>query len=355
MNQHKIEISFIFKSSIDHPMIRNSTRSIENQVPPICNEFEANIRYPLKQISSNNFIEMRSQSSVKEPISIKKLFALFYSKYPPLPHFDHIEVPIGTSKDPLDIVEFEHIIYRTLRSEENLRKPIKFNQIEITMKDRNLMVDAICRFHYKLGVMTNTFYRFLGIFDKYLSIVQVPKNKLLLYACACFFIASKIEDVELCRSTDLIILSGKSFSQNELLNAEIQVTNTVSFETTFATPLFYLTQLMRIHKSSTRTNLLARYILEIMQSNEHFYGVLPALQASVAVMVTRILKGERQKWTKELAGYTQFTEEDLYPYALHVRSMLLEKDREETKFMRRKYSTELFLCVANIRIPSCFN
>ena len=321
---------------------------------------ENSIRVPLQQISLNRLSRLTSNKThlsqqreqrehehenenEQENEEIQRKYSIF----------QHQEVIIGDKNDPQDVFEFEHIIYRTLRTRENNMKPIEFHQNEISLRDRNLLIDCICRYHYKLGLMTNTFYRFIGILDRYLSICQLPKNKLKLYGCACFLIASKIEDIYPAQSSDLISLSERSFTRRELFSAEIQIINSIGFDTTFATPLFYLTQFMRISGQTKETLLLARYILEICQSHEKFYGVKAALIASVSVMVTRILKGE-EAWTQDLYGYTQFTEEELRPYASIIRSMLVQQDREETRFMRRKYGSDLFLNVSRVKIPSSF-
>lgn len=312
------------------------------------NELKHQNRVPLSRISSNRMqhavIQKKQLSPANNPQPIQHEYVH------PEP-FRHREVQIGDESDPQDVVEFENIIYRTLRQEERDLKPFEFIQNEITLKDRDLLIDAICRFHYKLGLMTNTLYRFIGIFDRYLAVGQVPKSKLKLYGCAAFLIASKIEDIYPAQSTDLITLSEKAFSQRELFQVEIQIINAIGFESTFATPLFYLTQFMRINGQTKETLLFARYILEIIQSNGKFYGVKPALEASVAVMVTRIIQGEDNIWPEELEGYTAFTAEDLLPYADIVKEMLLQADREETKFMRRKYGSDLFLNVAHCSVP----
>lgn len=270
-----------------------------------------------------------------------------------LESFKHEEIVIGDKLDPQDVTEYENIIYRSMRQKEAAAKELHFEQNEITIKDRNMLIDSLCRMHFKLGLTTNALYRCIGILDRYLSCSQVPKNKLTLFGASCLFIASKIEDIYPAQSTDLIKLCNREFTRRELFAMEIKVINEIGFDTTFATPLFYLTQFMRISGQTKETLLLARYILEICQSNEKFFGVAPALVASVAVMVTRILKGE-EKWPKDLAGYTMFSAEALQPYASAVRAMLLERDREETTFMRKKYQSDLFLGVAHIRVPSSF-
>jgi hypothetical protein len=128
------------------------------------------------------------------------------------------------------------------------------------------------------------------------------------------------------------------------------VINAIQFDTTFPTPLFFLTQFMRIEDQTKESLLLGRYILEICHTNDLFYGVAPSLIAAVATFVARVLTGD-PGWTSAIAGYTMYTEEDLAPYINAVREMLLETDREESKFIRRKYSSEPFYSVALTPVP----
>jgi hypothetical protein len=267
--------------------------------------------------------------------------------------FTHVEVPIGSKADPQDVAEFEHVIYRSLRDKENAARPLRFNQDEITVRDRNLLVDAMCRIHYKLSLTTNTLYRFIGILDRYLSVAQVKKSKLKVTGCAAFLIASKIEDIYPSQSVDLIELSERCFTQHELFQTEILIINAIQFDTTFATPLFYLTQFMRISDPSRDALLLARYLLELCQTCDRMFGKSPAIVASAAVMGARILNGQ-EKWPKKLSGYTAFSAEELEPLGSMIHAMLLEKDRDESHFIRRKYGSDLFMGVANIRIPARF-
>lgn len=91
----------------------------------------------------------------------------------------------------------------------------------------------------------------------------------------------------------------RAFTQHELFQIEIKIINTIGFLSSFATPLFYLTIFMRTNEQTKETILYTRYILEIMQSNGKFYGVKPVIEASVSVMVTRIIKKEENIWPKE--------------------------------------------------------
>jgi hypothetical protein len=120
--------------------------------------------------------------------------------------FIHTEIPIGDSDDLQDVVEFKHIIYRSMRSKEQLSASFRFSQPELTLRDRNLDIDAFDRFHSKLGLTTNALYRLVGIFDRYLSAVPVTKSKLRVVGCPALLIASKIEDIYPADSRNLIQL-----------------------------------------------------------------------------------------------------------------------------------------------------
>ena len=312
-------------------------------------------RVPLSRVSNNT----RQSRNVPATRKITRETAAPPSQAPPrlvrMEPFHFTPISLAEKGDVLEVAEYENEIYRTLRQREKRENHLSFHQTEITFHDRNLLIDSICRVHYKLCLTTNTFYRFLGILDRYFTVAQVPRQKLKVIAAACLFIASKIEDYQPAQSNDLITLLDHAFTQRELYSAEISVINAIRFETTFATPLFYLTHFMRINGQTKESLLLARYILEICQSNEKFYGMAPSKMASIAVMVTNILNGKSIHWPEQLAKFTQYTQEDLGPSANLVREMLVEQDRQETRFMRRKYGSELFLGVAHItNIPNPF-
>lgn len=309
-------------------------------------------RLPLSRVSNNG------RSSTRNPIQKRLSRDVTANPQPTIERldpFNFVPIAVGDPADVFDVSEYENHIYRTLRQEENKSHPLSFHQSEITLKERNLTIDAFDRFHYKLGLTTSTLYRFIGIFDRYLTVAQVPRQKLRLIAAACFFIASKIEDIMPVQSMDLIRLADNEFSQGELFATEINVINAIGFDTTFGTPLLYLTHFMRINGQTKETLLRARYILEICQTNEHFFGFLPSKMASIAVYVTRVLSGEREHWPSKLADFTKYSEADIGPAANWIRDMLVEQDRPETRFMRRKYGSDLFLYVAHISpIPSSF-
>ena len=192
----------------------------------------------------------------------------------------------------------------------------------------------------------------VGILNRYLSVKQVEEKDLKVIGCACLLIASKIEDVYPAQSFDLCELSMHSFTPEQLFNWEIKIINAIKFNTTFPTPLFFLTIFMRLSDDFDQDmQLRARYFLEIMQSHMAFSGMKASEMASIAVYVTRYLQG-LQPWTEKLWGYTGYTANRIKSSVKWIESIILEEDRPETRFMRRKYGSDLFHDVASIDWPN---
>jgi G2/mitotic-specific cyclin 1/2 len=310
-------------------------------------------RVPLSRISNNKILNRDAPETLVKKAPARQA-SVPETEQIRLAPFYFTDLPIGNKDDSQDAAEFEPFIYRTMRQRDSAMTPLRFDQQLITMKDRNLIIDAICRFHYKLGKTTITFYRFVGIFDRYLSAEPVTQQKLKVFACAAFLIASKIEDVQPVEASDLVHISERAFSVADLLVAERQILNAIQFATTFATPLFYLTLLMRIDGGTQVELLQGRYIIELCQTHEKFFGVAPSLVACTAIYVVPALQGTPH-WPPEIAGYTQYTEDELKPWASVVYQMLREPDREESRFIRRKYGSDLFLYAAMVAVPPELN
>lgn len=254
---------------------------------------------------------------------------------------------MGDPADPIDVAEYEAIIYRELRIREFQTPQLSLPLGGITVEERNLMVDAICRFHYKLGLKTNSFYRFLSIFDAFISRRAIAPNELLLYASASLFIASKIEDTEPATIANLIILCNSKITRIQLVNAEIKISNELGFEFTDSTPYFYMNIFLRYNEQDINTCMLTRYILEMIQTTPSTWRLTGSKMAAIAVFAAWKIM-HRGVWTREIEIASGYKEAELVPYLPELREVLRDQNRAETSFVRKKYGSEMFKCVAEI-------
>jgi hypothetical protein len=269
---------------------------------------------------------------------------------PPPTFLIHVEIPIGSPTDPQDVSEYEHIIYRSMRQREASFPKTLVRQTEISVRDRDFLVDWICRLHYKTQITTESLFRAVGILDRAIALTRMSKHRLHLIGAASLLIASKIEDGSPMAVADAIAIGQGEYTQQDLLKMEVQVANLIGFDTECPTILFFLTIFLRLNGQTQEFMLLARYLAELCLSCGEFVGVKPSALAATSLMMTRTLAG-MEPWTEELAMYTQFPFEELCKYCKVVHEMLLQTGREESTFIRRKYASDPFCHVANVPVP----
>lgn len=266
--------------------------------------------------------------------------------------FYHVEYPIGYDEEPSDVTEYEHIIYRSMRQKELEVQQDCVTQAEITPEDRCTLIDMLCRLHYKAQLTTITFYRCIGILDRITSRIEISPDNYLLIGYTSMFIASKYEDVLPLTIKDAIKISGNQFTADDMKDAEIKLCSVIDFDLSFPTPIFFETIFLRLHNSqlTSEFSLLTRYIMELCMITVDFIGVEDSIIAAAAVMAARTIFGF-EPWTEKLAGYSQYSFEELCPYVKTIHQMLLHREFFEDSFVKKKYSSSLFKSVANVEVP----
>ncbi|OHT17014.1 putative cyclin-A3-1 [Tritrichomonas foetus] len=257
---------------------------------------------------------------------------------------------IGNDNNPNDATEYESIIYKQMCESELLMPQPQVIQTEITPHDRGMLVDWLCRLHYKCQLTTSAFYRCIGIIDRVLLLTVVYPCQLKLIGCAAMLIATKVEGKKPLRICHAIELGMNKFSREDMIQAESEIMNLLGFQFNFPTSFMFLSHLMRISEETFDMCLYARNIIEVCSSAIEFINVRPSAVACAAILTVRKLYGV-ETWPQSLMEYTGYNEEDLIGYARIIHSILIDENREESTFMRRKYGSPLFKCVAQQPLP----
>lgn len=264
----------------------------------------------------------------------------------PVERFHFEPQNVGDPKDPMDVCEYDNEIYRRLREREVEIGLYPLMEGEVTERDVEMIVDSMCRFHYKLQITTNGFYIFVGIMDRYLSTHQVSLNKLKLVGAAALMLGSKMDDIYPAQSADLIQLGERSFNSRELFEMEIEIANGIGFDFAFPTPLYFLTEFLRLSGQSREEVLYARYVLELIQASGLRTRIYGSRMAALGLLAARVGRYD-DVWPREIAGFTRYSLDELREEYEEVRRLLVDTKREESSFIRRKYGSELFLRVAH--------
>ncbi|OHS94717.1 Cyclin, N-terminal domain containing protein [Tritrichomonas foetus] len=269
-----------------------------------------------------------------------------------IPVFPFIDISFGNPFDPQDICEYDPIIYHEMRKDEcqicsNLKE---FAPQEILPVDRACLIDWMCRLNFKCQLSTNTLFVATSIVDKIFRKISIPKKDLLLIGCASMLIASKSEDVVPISIEQIMILSENSFRKSDLAQTEPKVLEAIDYSLIFPTSYIFLNLFLRANEQSRETILFSKYVLELCLTSVDFLTIKPSAVAATAIAITRLIGGVIP-WTAELQHYTQYTFTELIPYVRIVHAILLQENRVESQFMKRKYGSDPYLNIARVQIP----
>ena len=101
----------------------------------------------------------------------------------------------------------------------------------------------------------------------------------LLCVCAALLIASKYEEIYAPAVRDLVHVSAKAYTREEILRMETTILSTLKFQITMPTSLSFLARFQRVIEADTRLTDLSNYYAERMLQE---YGMLKHLPSTVA-------------------------------------------------------------------------
>ena len=250
------------------------------------------------------------------------------------------------------IPDYEHIIYRQMKTEELNAPPQKVYQTEVTATDRGLLMDWLDRLHYKCQLTTATYYRCSGIVDRVMTLVKLKKSSLPVVGAAAMLVASKVEDHRAMSPEQAVIIGEGLFNKDDLIRAESEIMRLLDFKVTFPTILFFVSHYLRVfNDESLDVVLYTRYLTELCTTSTFFFGVRASAVACTAIIMMRIARG-LEPWPAEMARYADFSINDLRTYVVKLHELLQDRDRRESAFIRRKYGSEPFHCVALYQAPN---
>lgn len=103
-------------------------------------------------------------------------------------------------------------------------------QAEITAKEREKLVNWLVLIQVEFRLLPETLFITVNIIDRYLSHKRVPIKILQLLGIAALFIASKFQEIYPPILSDLIEMTRKTYTSQQLLAMETKVLQVIEFD-----------------------------------------------------------------------------------------------------------------------------
>jgi len=224
----------------------------------------------------------------------------------------------------LFVLEYVLAIARTLvwnekKSVELLPNPHYFlKQTNIRPRMRTILFSWMTEVHMQFELSEVVLWAAFQICDRFLSKVNVHRGKLQLVGCTSIWIASKYHEIYPPLASDLVHLSDRAFSKDDIIAMECRICDTLNYKFSIPNAFQFLDRFTEVAINSiresrlkNRVKWLARYAMERYHLQVKALEYCPSLLAAGALFAA--LKLTSHRWTSSCERVSGYCESKLCP------------------------------------------
>ncbi len=170
----------------------------------------------------------------------------------------------------------------------------------------------------------------------------IPRSELQLVGVAALFIASKFEEVYPPPLSELVHLTDKACTINEVLKKEINILQKLDYQLNRPFPLHFLRRYSTVMGATVKIHQLAKYILELSLLDNLCSILLPSKRAAAALILAASIIYPRKSpfglWDKNMAYVTKYKCTDFEQEKLKLKKALRDgHGNPKMVAIRKKY------------------
>ncbi|KAJ9113708.1 hypothetical protein QFC20_001731 [Naganishia adeliensis] len=167
-------------------------------------------------------------------------------------------------------------------------------QPELQWYMRPFLVDFLIEIHHQFRLRPEVLYLAMNIVDRYVSKRVVYKKHYQLVGCAALWIAAKFEDAKDRVPTvrELADMCCKAYDETAFIQMEGHVLQTIGWTIGHPTAEAWMRMAcIGNDKEDTKTQHIARFLMEITLFHREFVGIKPSVLAAGSLMIARFICG----------------------------------------------------------------
>ncbi|KAL6882624.1 hypothetical protein ACP4OV_011314 [Aristida adscensionis] len=270
---------------------------------------------------------------------------------------DAMDIDYADSGNPLAVIEYVEDLYKFYRETEKMssvRSDYMSSQGDINEKMRAILIDWLIEVHYKFELMDETLFLTVNIIDRYLEKQVVPRKKLQLVGVTAMLLACKYEEVSVPVVEDLVLISDRAYTNQQILDMERSILNTLQFNMFVPTPYVFMRRFLKAADADKQLEMASFFMLELCLVEYQMLNYRPSLLAAAAVYTAQCAISRCKQWTKVCEFHSRYTSDQL----LECSKMMVEFHKKagagKLTGVHRKYSTFRFGCTAKSVEPALF-
>ncbi|RRT64678.1 hypothetical protein B296_00028527 [Ensete ventricosum] len=258
-------------------------------------------------------------------------------------------IDICDSNNPLAVVEYVEDIYSFYRQTEVtscVSPDYMSQQFDINEKMRAILIDWLIEVHYKFELMEETLFLTVNIIDRFLARQTVVRKKLQLAGVTAMLLACKYEEVSVPVVEDLILISDRAYTREEVLEMEKLIVNTLQFNMSVPTPYVFMRRFLKAAEADGKLELLSFFIIELCLVEYKMLKFRPSLLAAAAIYTAQCSLRGLKYWTKTSELHSNYSEDQLLECSRLMVDFHQKAGLGKLTGVHRKYSTFKYGCTA---------
>ncbi|XP_044506160.1 G2/mitotic-specific cyclin S13-7-like [Mangifera indica] len=226
------------------------------------------------------------------------------------PKEEVVDIDAKDANNDLAGVEYVEDIYKFYKLVENENRPHSYmhSQTDINEKMRAILVDWLIDVHQKFELSPETLYLTISIIDRFLAVKNVPRRELQLLGMGAMLIASKYEEIWAPEVNDLVCISDRAYSHQQVLLMEKAILGKLEWTLTVPTHYVFLARFIKASISDQQMENMVYFLAELGLMNYDTLIFCPSMVAASAVYAARCTLNKSPVWTETLKLHTGYSE-----------------------------------------------
>uniref|UniRef100_A0A7N0V5E5 Cyclin N-terminal domain-containing protein n=1 Tax=Kalanchoe fedtschenkoi TaxID=63787 RepID=A0A7N0V5E5_KALFE len=252
-----------------------------------------------------------------------------------------VNIDSPDKKNPLAVVDYIDDMYKYYKKVEItgcVPPNYMSQQPDINERMRGILIDWLIEVHYKFELMEETLYLTVNLIDRYLASQSVARKKLQLVGVTSLLLACKYEEVSVPAVGDLILISDKAYTRQEILDMEKLIVNTLQFNMSVPTPYVFMRRFLKAAQSDKKLELLSFYIIELSLVEYEMLKFPPSMLAAAAIFTAQCSLDGSKQWSKTSQWHSTYSEEQLLDCSKVMVALHQNAATGKLTGVHRKYS-----------------
>lgn len=260
---------------------------------------------------------------------------------------DWDDIDAENASDLFQVPHYASFIFNYYKEREDkfVIPDYMLGQRDLTAHMRTILVDWLVEVQENFELNHETLYLAIKLVDRYLSVTQVPRERLQLVGATALFIACKFD--ERCPPVldDFLYICDDAYRKKEVIKMEMAVLQAIGFDLGIPLSYRFLRRYAKCARADMQTLTLGRYILERSLMDYRFTQQRDSKMAAASLLLALSIK-KTSLWNTTLVHYTGYGKEELLPLVYRLNKMISSKPHKSLTTIHSKYSHKVFHEVA---------